>query len=105
MYLVKGSGPFKVIINLFISFTEEIVKQFWISDMMWVHRYDQSERYLIAIHPPHTVVVWDTTTGTKLWKKVYTEQLIMMDIDPFDPIRLACKTLIYQYFLSTIQLI
>lgn len=60
-----------------------------IQDMMWIHRYDQSERYLLAIHPPHTVVVWDTISGTKLWKKVYTEQLIMMDIDPFDPIRLA----------------
>lgn len=65
--------------------------EFEISDMMWVHWYDNSDRYLIAIHPPHTVVLWDTSSGTKLWKKVYTEQLIMMDIDPFDPIRLACK--------------
>ena len=58
--------------------------------MMWVHHFDQSEKYLVAIHPPHSVVVWDASSGTKLWKKTFSEQLVAMDIDPFNPTRLAC---------------
>ena len=67
--------------------------------MMWVQRFDYCERYLIAIHPPHSIIVWDTTAGSKLWKKTYSEQLIAMDLDPFDPIRLACKISYYELLL------
>ena len=41
--------------------------------------------------------LWDVTTGTKIWKKSYTEQLTAMDSDPFDPCRLACKKSISFY--------
>ena len=58
---------------------------------MWAQHFDHSEKYLIAIHPPNSIVVWDSTTGAKLWKKTYNEQLIAMDADPFDPNRLACN--------------
>lgn len=59
--------------------------------MVWAQHYDQHEKYLIAIHPPYSFVVWDATTGTKLWKKNYTEQILAIDLDPFDSTRLACK--------------
>lgn len=57
---------------------------------MWAQHFDQCEKYLAAIHPPNSFIVWDVTTGTKLWKKTYNEQLIAVDFDPFDPSRLAC---------------
>jgi len=57
---------------------------------MWAQHFDQSERYLTAIHPPYSFVVWDVSSGVKLWKKTYPEQLLAMDFDPFDPSRVAC---------------
>lgn len=60
-----------------------------IQDIMWAQHFDYSEKYLMAIHPPYSFVVWDVTTGTKLWKKTYAEQILAMDFDPFDSTRLA----------------
>jgi hypothetical protein len=36
-------------------------------------------------------VIWDVTTGAKLWKKMYAEQILAIDFDPFDSTRLACN--------------
>ena len=58
---------------------------------MWAQHYDNSDKYLMAIHPPYSFVVWDVTTGTKLWKKTYAEQILSVDFDPFDSTRLACN--------------
>jgi len=61
------------------------------ADVMWAQNFDNSEKYLMAIHPPYSFVIWDVTTGVKLWKKTYAEQILAIDFDPFDPTRLACK--------------
>lgn len=58
---------------------------------MWAQHFDNSEKYLMAIHPPYSFVIWDVTIGTKLWKKTYAEQILAIDFDPFDPTRLACN--------------
>lgn len=61
------------------------------TDIMWAQHFDNSEKYLMAIHPPYSFVIWDVTTGAKLWKKMYAEQILAIDFDPFDSTRLACN--------------
>lgn len=60
-------------------------------DLLWAQHFHLGEKYLLAVHPPSSLVVWDVITGTKVYKKTYTEQLLALDLDPFDPSRLACK--------------
>ena len=60
--------------------------------MVWSQHFDQNEKYLMAIHPSNSLVVWDVTTGNKLWKKTYTENILAIDLDPFDSARVACNT-------------
>ena len=93
-------NPYKVFI--ISKYYQKISKQFKLTvfsiiDLLWTHSFDQSEKHLLAIHPPHSLILWDVTTGTKIWKKSYTEQLTAMDSDPFDPCRLACKKSISFY--------
>ena len=59
--------------------------------MVWSQHFDHSEKYLMAIHPSYSFVVWDVTTGNKLWKKTYNETILAIDLDPFDSARLSCK--------------
>jgi len=46
---------------------------------------------LAALHPPYSLVIWDTRNKTKLWKKTYTETLVSFKFDPFAPSKLACE--------------
>ena len=57
--------------------------------MNWVHHVDGCGHLLLAAHPPNSLVLWDTDSGNKLWKKNYTEQILSFDMDPFDPRKLA----------------
>ncbi|XP_067012842.2 WD repeat-containing protein 11 [Anabrus simplex] len=58
-------------------------------DMAWVSGYDNSDHMLAALHPPYSLVIWDTHNKTKLWKKTYTETLVSFSFDPFDPCKMA----------------
>ena len=57
--------------------------------MSWVYHVDGCGHLLLAAHPPSSLVLWDTDSGNKLWKKTYGEQITSFDLDPFDPRRLA----------------
>jgi len=39
---------------------------------------------LLAVHPPNHVILWNTATGVKVWKKQYSETILGFDLDPFD---------------------
>jgi len=62
-----------------------------VADMEWVPGFDSGEHMLAALHPPYSLVIWDTRKKTKLWKKSYTETLVSFNFDPFTPSKLACK--------------
>jgi len=62
-----------------------------VADMEWVPGFDSGEHMLAALHPPYSLVIWDTKKKTKLWKKSYTETLVSFNFDPFTPSKLACK--------------
>ncbi|PSN34557.1 WD repeat-containing protein 11 [Blattella germanica] len=52
-------------------------------DMEWVPDFDGGEHMLAALHPPYSLVIWDTKKKTKLWKKTYTETDCILFIDDF----------------------
>ncbi|CAL4175372.1 unnamed protein product [Meganyctiphanes norvegica] len=54
-----------------------------VTEMEWLGKMDGSEHLLAALHPPYSLVIWDTRHNTKLWKKSYTETLLSFDFDPF----------------------
>jgi len=60
-----------------------------IAEMAWLSTQDASHDLLAVLHPPHSLVLWNADTGTKLWKKTYTETLQSFCFDPFDPSRMA----------------
>jgi len=40
---------------------------------------------LLAIHPPNHLVLWDMSTGMKIWKKSYGDSILGFDLSPFHP--------------------
>ncbi|XP_053406773.1 WD repeat-containing protein 11-like [Mercenaria mercenaria] len=54
-----------------------------IQELEWLPWQDASHDLLVALHPPYSVILWNADTGTRLWKKSYTENLISLALDPF----------------------
>ncbi|XP_053654760.2 WD repeat-containing protein 11 isoform X1 [Cherax quadricarinatus] len=54
-----------------------------IQELEWLGGMDGSEHLLAALHPPYSLVIWDTRHNNKLWKKSYTETLTAFHFDPF----------------------
>ncbi|CAF3727570.1 unnamed protein product [Adineta steineri] len=61
-----------------------------VSDMIW-YLSDSNSQLLIVIHSPNIVTLWNTQTGTKLWRIVYdherqreTEAFLQIIQDPFN---------------------
>ncbi|VDI67353.1 Hypothetical predicted protein [Mytilus galloprovincialis] len=55
-----------------------------IQDLQWLSNQDASYDLLVALHPPYSMILWNADTGTKLWKKSYTETLLSFSFDPFN---------------------
>ncbi|XP_014675037.1 PREDICTED: WD repeat-containing protein 11-like [Priapulus caudatus] len=60
-----------------------------IQDMEWLSQQDTSHDLLAVLHPPYSLVLWNADTGTKIWKKTYTEPLLSVSFDPFDAANVA----------------
>jgi len=59
-----------------------------VADLRWLDgRVDNSAHLLAALHPPFSLVLWDTATGAQVWKRTYAETLQGFDLDPFNPCR------------------
>ncbi|GIY84420.1 WD repeat-containing protein 11 [Caerostris darwini] len=52
-------------------------------DIEWLSGRDSCHQLLVGLHPPYSIVVWNTETGSKVWKKSYTETLLSFAFDPF----------------------
>ena len=61
------------------------------SDMQWLEWQDSSRDFLLSLHPPYALILWNADAGEKMWKKTYTETLCMFTIDPFDHTHCACE--------------
>ncbi|KAK7074520.1 WD repeat-containing protein 11 [Halocaridina rubra] len=60
-----------------------------ILELEWLGGVDGSEHLLAALHPPYSIVIWDSRHSTKLWKKSYTETLLTFHFDPFHNNKMA----------------
>ncbi|PIK52366.1 hypothetical protein BSL78_10734 [Apostichopus japonicus] len=60
-----------------------------VGDLEWLSTQDASHDLLLALHPPYSVVLWNADTGTKLWKKSFTDSLQALAFDPFEPSNLT----------------
>jgi hypothetical protein len=65
--------------------------------MIW-YLSDNNSQLLLVIHSPNTVILWNTQTGTKIWRIVYdherqrdTESFLQIIQDPFNHQRAICK--------------
>ncbi|GFO31567.1 WD repeat-containing protein 11 [Plakobranchus ocellatus] len=57
--------------------------------MQWLSNQDACRDLLVCLHPPYSLILWNADTGTKLWKKSYTETLLNFTFDPFNYKHLA----------------
>ncbi|GAB1607865.1 WD repeat-containing protein 11-like isoform X2 [Argonauta hians] len=60
-----------------------------IQDMEWLPSQDTNHSYLVALHPPYSLVLWNAETGSKIWRKSYTESLVSFVFDPFESRNIA----------------
>jgi hypothetical protein len=75
--------------------------------MIW-YLCDNNLQLLLVIHSPNIVTLWNTQTGTKLWRIVYdhqrdTETFLQIIQDPFNHQRAICKEKNYlkkNYYLN-----
>ena len=65
--------------------------------MEWLENHDGSDHLLAALHPPYSLVLWDTKHSSKVWKKSYTESLSSFQFDPFHYNQMACKYILAEY--------
>ncbi|XP_013774548.1 WD repeat-containing protein 11-like [Limulus polyphemus] len=54
-----------------------------VTDLEWLSGNDSCQNFLAALHPPYSIIIWNTETGSKVWKKSYTEVLLSFSFDPF----------------------
>ncbi|GAU94003.1 hypothetical protein RvY_05852 [Ramazzottius varieornatus] len=61
-----------------------------ICDMAWHWHQDAAQDMLLILHPASTFVLWNASTGTIIWKKVFSrvEHLESFDLDPHQPSRI-----------------
>jgi hypothetical protein len=62
----------------------------YLTDMIW-YSSDTSPQLLLVVHSPNIVTLWNTQTGTKVWRVVYeqerqreTELFLQIIQDPFN---------------------
>lgn len=65
--------------------------------MIW-YSTDNNSSLLLVIHSPNIVALWNTQTGTKVWRLVYEnerqrdiENFVQIIQDPFNHQRAICK--------------
>ena len=68
-------------------------------DMMW-YSSDTSLQFLLVVHTPNIVTLWNTQSGAKIWRIVYDyerqrepETFLQIIQDPFNHQRAICKQL------------
>ena len=65
--------------------------------MIW-YSTDNNPQFLLVIHSPNIVTLWNTQTGTKIWRVVYDherqrepEAFLEIIQDPFSHQRAICN--------------
>ncbi|VDK49747.1 unnamed protein product [Anisakis simplex] len=55
----------------------------------WYPWEDSSSDFLLALHSPNTLVLWNTATGDRIWNVAYVQQVCLFALDPFNATHLT----------------
>ncbi len=80
-----------------LIFSKQNIEFYSLIDMIW-YLSDNNSQLLLVIHSPNIVALWNTQTGTKIWRVVYdherqrdAETFLQIIQDPFNHQRAICK--------------
>lgn len=68
--------------------------------MEWLTGHDVSHDLLLVLYQPNLMILWNADTGIKLWKKVFTDPILQMTIDPFKNSNMTGLSLIYYNYFA-----
>uniref|UniRef100_A0A915PSD2 Ribosome control protein 1 domain-containing protein n=1 Tax=Setaria digitata TaxID=48799 RepID=A0A915PSD2_9BILA len=53
--------------------------------LAWFPWEDTSRDFLLVLHSPNNLVLWNIVTGDRIWNVTYSQTLSSFSVDPFDP--------------------
>uniref|UniRef100_A0A8R1XWG8 Uncharacterized protein n=2 Tax=Onchocerca TaxID=6281 RepID=A0A8R1XWG8_ONCVO len=53
-------------------------------DLAWFSWEDTSRDFLLVLHSPNNLILWNTITGDRIWNVTYSQTFSGFSIDPFD---------------------
>ena len=53
-------------------------------EMYWMHRSETFIGCLMVLHSPGLLVLLNTDTGVRIWRKSFHDPLVAFALDPFD---------------------
>ncbi len=51
--------------------------------MQWLKHSDASNSFLLVLHSPGNLILWNAALGLKVWKRNFSDPLVSFAIDPF----------------------
>eukprot|EP00795_Rhopilema_esculentum_P012340 gene12340-2991_t len=60
-----------------------------VHEMHWLKNIDAPNSLLLVLHAPGQLVLFNTETNVRLWRKAFSEPLVSFALDPFDPQSMA----------------
>eukprot|EP00794_Sanderia_malayensis_P005451 gene5450-6133_t len=69
-------------------------------EMQWLKCTDASMSYLLVLHSPGNLILWNADLGLKLWKKSFNDPLISFVLDPFNEKNITVMSQEWIMFLS-----
>uniref|UniRef100_A0A1I8F043 Uncharacterized protein n=1 Tax=Wuchereria bancrofti TaxID=6293 RepID=A0A1I8F043_WUCBA len=53
--------------------------------LAWFPWEDTSRDFLLVLHSPNNLILWNVVTGDRIWSVTYSQTFSAFSIDPFDP--------------------
>ncbi|XP_065071327.1 WD repeat-containing protein 11-like [Rhopilema esculentum] len=75
-----------------------------VHEMHWLKNIDAPNSLLLVLHAPGQLVLFNTETNVRLWRKAFSEPLVSFALDPFDPQSMARKYA-FSIFVSLVVLL
>ena len=71
--------------------------------MHWLKNIDAPNSLLLVLHAPGQLVLLNTETNVRLWRKSFSEPLVSFALDPFDAQSMARKYALLILLLISIR--
>eukprot|EP00795_Rhopilema_esculentum_P012339 gene12339-2990_t len=74
-----------------------------VHEMHWLKNIDAPNSLLLVLHAPGQLVLFNTETNVRLWRKAFSEPLVSFALDPFDPQSMALMSQEWIMFLHDLN--